>query len=235
MEQWFTHSGDMGDVLFALPTIKAKGGGTLYLFDTPGKTAHGMTQAKADSLRSLLIQQPYIKDVIFCPQGHEDQALNGFRHHFRPYRNLADMHLATHALGPEHRAKAWLQVEPKQVAPVVIHRSPRYQNNYMPWRRIVEQYKGKAVMIGSPAEWERFVSQFGHVPYYRTANMLELAQVIAGAKLYCGNQSSPEAVAEGLKQNKILEVAPNAPASCMYKRIGAVYCLDEWHVELPEL
>ena len=39
----------------ALPTVKAAGGGVIYLYHQPGKTWHGMDAQKALSLRSLLI------------------------------------------------------------------------------------------------------------------------------------------------------------------------------------
>jgi hypothetical protein len=235
-DRWFGHSGDLGDIIYSLPTIRAVGGGTLYLYHTPGKTSHGMTVEKAESLRSLLMLQPYIKDVVWCPDGHEDHNLNGFRDHYRGLRNLADCHLATHGLGPEHRERAWLQVDaPVTDFPVVLHRSQRYHNNAFPWRAVVEKYRGKAVMVGFTAEWELFCREFGHVPYVHTANLLEVARIIAGCRLFVGNQSSPEAICEGLKQNKILEVSTQVPNSCMFKRLGAVYAVDSWRLELPDI
>ena len=40
-----------------------------------------------------------------------DHDLNGFRDHGQPGRNLADMHLATHGMGPEARHAPWLTVD----------------------------------------------------------------------------------------------------------------------------
>ncbi len=38
-----------------------------------------------------------------------------------------------------------------------------------------------------------------------------MASLIAGAKLFIGNQSFPFSVAEGLKANRLLEVSANCP------------------------
>ena len=61
------------------------------------------------------------------------------------------------------------------------------------------------------------------VIYTPTKNFLEVAQLIAGSKLFIGNQSAPYAVAEGLKHNSILEVTLPSP-DCIYERDNGRYC-----------
>jgi hypothetical protein len=88
-------------------------------------------------------------------------------------------------------------------------------------------------MVGSPGEHADFIERFGDVPYHPTANLLELASVIAGSRIFVGNQSSPYAISEGLKVRSVLEgwfVRPD----CCYYREGCVYGWDEY-VKLPEL
>ncbi len=235
---WFGHSGDMGDIIYALPTIKAVGGGTLYLYFQPGKTWHGMDAGKAASLRSRLILQPYIKGVIFCPEGRPplapDHNLNGFRDHGRPGRNLADMHLATHGLGPEGRCAPWLEVDrPATEAAVVFARSARCRNHDFPWRRVWETYRRVATFVGTAEEHQDFCSSIGSVPRIPTANLLEVARVIAGSQLFVGNQSCPAAIAEGLKHPMILEVYPPL-SNCCFERLGRI---NAWggDIELPAL
>jgi hypothetical protein len=235
---WFGHSGDLGDIIYALPTIKATGGGILYLYFKPGKTWHGMDADRAASLRSLLILQPYIDDVIFCPEGRPpgapDHNLNGFRDHGRPGRNLADMHLATHGLGPEARYAPWLVVDvPAPEAAVVFARSARCRNGDFPWKRVWETYRRAAGFVGTAEEHEDFCSSIGPVPRIPTANLLEVARVIAGSRLVVGNQSCPAAIAEGLKHPLILEVYPSLP-NCCFERLGRI---NAWNgeIELPDL
>jgi hypothetical protein len=222
--RWFGHSGDMGDIIYALPTIRASAGGILYLYHQAGKTSHGMDAIRVRSLASLLLLQPYIEDVIFCPDGHPphapDHDLNGFRDHWRHGRNLADMHLATHGLGPEHRNEQWLTVDVSTpVQPVIFARSLRYQNPRFPWRRIWQKLKSRAGFIGTCAEHQAFCAAVGWVPRVDTPDLAAVTRTIAECDLFVGNQSCPAAIAEGLKRPMILEVYPRQ-ANCGFARPG---------------
>lgn len=233
-ERWFSHSGDLGDIIYALPTIRAAGGGHLALFNAPGKTTHPMTQRRADALAPLLELQPYISSVKFYPLGHPDHDLNGFRDHWRPERNLADMHLATHGLSASERFREWIDVgSPNPVASTVFCRSERYHNPAFPWRRMVAQYGHVAVFLGSSQEHVAFTNNCGPVPHFETANLLEAARVLAGSKLCIANQSSLLAIAEGLKLRIIAEVCPEQ-ANCIFARFDRI---DAWDAifELPLL
>ena len=81
------------------------------------------------------------------------------------------------------------------------------------------------VFVGSPLEAQVFQG-FGApkvaIPYEATSNLLELARVIAGAKVFIGNQSAPMAIALGLGQNVIQEVWAQNP-NCRLKRHNAIY------------
>jgi ADP-heptose:LPS heptosyltransferase len=53
-----------------------------------------------------------------------------------------------------------------------------------------------------------------HLPgleWVRVRDFLELAELIAGCKLFIGNQSFPYSLAEGLKVPRILELDPADP------------------------
>ena len=236
--RWFGHSGDLGDVIYALPTLKAAGGGILFLYHRDGKTWHGMTPEKAASLRSLLILQPYVTDVVFCPEGRPpdapDHDLNGFRDHWQPGRNLADMHLATHGFGSELRESAWLAVDrPQHAADVIICRSGRYHSERFPWNRVFEAYASRACFAGTEQEHQDFCESVGRISHVVTRDLLELARVIAGSRLFIGNQSCPAAIAEGLKHPMILEVY-SPLANCCFERPGRIDAWDgEGGFELP--
>jgi hypothetical protein len=235
---WFGHSGDLGDIIYALPTVKAAGGGVLYLYHQPGKTWHGMDEKRAASLRSLLVLQPYIRDVVFCPEGRppdaSDHNLNGFRDHGRPGRNLADMHLATHGFGPELRSAPWLAVDrPAVEATVVFARSSRCRNEAFPWKRLWSAYRNTAGFVGTREEHDDFTRSIGPIPHLATTNLLDVARVIAGSRLFVGNQSCPAAIAEGLKHPMILEVYPPMP-NCCFHRLERINAWDG-DFELPDV
>ena len=155
-------------------------------------------------------------------------------HEVKGKSNIADQTLGSFALPYKWSTEPWLTVpDPIKTSPVVIHRSPRYHNDSFPWCKVVEKYKGNIVMIGMRSEHETFCKQFGEVPYLHTKDYLELARVIAGAELFIGNQSSPYAVAEGLKKRTCQEMCLRI-ANCHWHRPGAVYGRDS-NVILPEL
>ena len=228
----FGHCGDFGDIIYSLPTIRAAGGGILYLSKAKNTTLP-MTWYRMKIIRPLLLKQPYIDDVLYWYDDSKVTNLNNFRDHYAPGRNLVEMHLATEGFGPEHGKTAWLQVRPKKSRPVIIGRSPRYRNPAFPWKRVLENYGSKAYFVGLPSEHAAFCAEVGEVEHYPTRDFLEAAQLIAGSELYIGNQSANFALAEGLKANAVLEVCPGF-ANCSFQRPNLILGLDE-NVQLPRL
>ena len=225
----FRHGGHMGDMIYGLPAIRAAGGGTLVMHAHPrGK----FNQQQCDLIRPLLVAQSYIDDVVFDNR-RDGFDLNGNR--YGPSRqNIAERHLKIVGHPVSLKNQPWLIApEPKKVARVVFHRSPRYHNDKFPWKRVFEKYGKDAVMVGLPFEHEQFCREVGRVPYLPTKDYLELANVLAGCELFVGNQSSPYAVAEGMKINTIQEVCPRI-ANCIFDRSNAVYGWNE-SISLPTL
>jgi FkbM family methyltransferase len=233
MSNVFTHSGDIGDIIYSLPAIRAKGGGVLILFDSPGKTAHGMTEAKVNRLRPLLESQAYIESVQWSSKPIES-SLNGFRDHMNQ-GNLADAHLATQGLNWSHRFHKWLSVEPNKKYRFLFSRSARYRNWAFPWQSIVYRYGSDAAFVGFEDEWKDFCNDFGYVRFAeQQGDFLELAKLIAGCEMFIGNQSSPLAVAHGLKHNLIMEISPGSShPHCVFQRKNCIIGWDE-KIELPE-
>jgi ADP-heptose:LPS heptosyltransferase len=59
-----------------------------------------------------------------------------------------------------------------------------------------------------------------HLIYRPVRDFLEMASVIAGAKLFIGNQSFPFSLAEALKANRLLEVYFECPNVTVYGENG---------------
>ncbi len=247
----FKHAGDIGDVIFSLPTIRALGGGALCLHSEKW-TREPMTEEKVRSLRSLLMAQSYIEEVrwlddVYSPE--EPVNLNDFRaEYFRTFknpdfpkqRNLCEWILRTHGCDPEEQNKQWLQVEPFRVSPVIVNRTGAgrkshhvYRNRSFPWREIVEKYKHDITFVGSSIEYADFCMRFGDVPRADTPDLHALARIIAGADLFIGNQSCAYAIAEGLKKPAILEVCPWRP-NCLFHRSEVIHGWDA-NIDLPPL
>jgi len=229
----FTHSGDLGDLIYSLPAIRGKGGGHLYIRDRPGKTAHGMSEDKCNRVRPLLLAQPYIYSVTYDNHATES-SLDGFRDHYAS-GNIADMHLSTQGLSWEERSTKWLTVTPKPKYDVIFVRTTRYNNPGFDWNRIYQKYKNRAVFFGLADEHAVFERDVGRIPWIEETNFLTIAEYIDGSSLYVGNYTSLSAIAEGLKHPcMILEVYPQQHHLAIFQRFG---CLLGWDrkIELPDI
>lgn len=250
----FYHTGDAGDIIASLPTMKALGGGRLQIGPDIGYTdiaacdypRCGGNEWCFEYLRNLFELQPYIKSVEHVEkQVNVDYNLNVFRKWLREnqlwgtwhrsrnllaYHSLADAHLK--AFGVTYsQTEPWLRVDnpwPCETFPIVAQRSPRYQNEKFPWKQIVENYGDKIVFLGLAAEHAAFCASFGKCHWFETLNALEIGRIVAGSKLFIGNQSSPFWIAEGLKHKLILEMWDGDP-NCHFVRPGHHYDLDgDW-------
>lgn len=211
----FFHSGDLGDVIYSLPTVRAMGGGRLFLRDEPGiQTMHGMTQARFDAISPLLHAQPYITDAIFGFPSGDCVNLNAFR---RVPRDLYCEWLPNHYLdmnGVDRAAarEKWLTAPACHYGGVIVSRSARYHNDAFPWATIVERYGDAIEFVGTWAEFVAFRDQFAPaLRYCPTADLESVAYVISGCDFFIGNQSCPLAIAEGLKKPILCEICPACP------------------------
>lgn len=236
----FYHSGDIGDIIFGLPAIRAMGGGLLYLGPNmdkpPFHTRERMTMARANQLIPLLKLQPYLRDAAFAsrqPSVHYD--LNQFRmllEKVGPHANLSHVQLKHLGFGPEYCDAAWLRVDRAvrvQGKPVVIARTLRYAGT-MDWQAIADDLADQAVFIGMPDEHAEFCRLFGPIYHHPTRDLLEAARIICGADLFVSNQGGLHAIAEGLKINLLQEPHP-ASHPAIFERAGARYELpSSWDI-----
>jgi GR25 family glycosyltransferase involved in LPS biosynthesis len=226
-----SHAGDLGDLIYGLPTIErlcSDSGATadLVLYRSEGMVRQPWTPASVERVRSLLLQQPYIAKVRYEPTP-EGTVLDVWRKKYKAKFNLTDNQLDGLGLPRHDHSAGWLRnIEAKQVAPIVFHRSPRYRSVLFPWKQIVKEAAGKAVMVGSVDEHADFVRLFGDIPYRPTPTLLELAEVIAGCSLFVGNQSAPLAVANGLCKDVVIEL-PLRPRNTVFRREGCFTSFEQ--------
>ena len=235
----FAHAGKFGDIIYALPAVRSLGGGKLWLHDWACETLMEMTPAAVGVIRPLLLAQPYITEVNWCQQRPAAAVdLSAFRsrsNRFARSLPLTRQVLRCCGLPEQLDVEPWLRVDFAVArAPVVMARSGRYQNPNFPWREAVQMYRGKAVFLGTQAEHRVFVDEFGAVPWARTADFMEAARIIAGARLFVGNQSALRAIAEGLKANVVQEVCPEMPNTC-FGRPGEINISAHCPESLPYL
>lgn len=104
------------------------------------------------------------------------------------------------------RKEPWLTVPVKRTIPnrpIIINRTSRWvplqlSNHWNHWKNN-KKWEDHAVFVGLEDEYERFMKVTGWtIPWHRTESMLELAEFIAGARCFIGNQSQCYALAVGL-------------------------------------
>lgn len=229
----FKHSGDLGDIIYSLPTIKKLGGGILLLDSSGGVTEdackkqcrNGKTKFNKDGfnfLKSLLINQDYIFDCKEYNAGDRiTHNLDTFRYKFldpnsrSKTKNLLDMHLETFKLDVHDANESWLKPSEtiKLERKVLICRSPRYQSNFS-WYDSNKYYlRDNAIFLGLQKEHELFEWTFDvKIPYVKVDDALHMCNLIAGCDLFIANQTFSLSVAIGLGSiNIIQEVDPRVP------------------------
>ena len=235
MELTFKHSGDMGDIIFSLPTIRALAGegGILYLDPKGGKeeklvqgTDRGdftrLDEKCIESLKLLLEMQPYIKEVKVWKGEKVTYNLDEFRKHIK-FNNLAVSHLEAFNLSHNHINSAWLEVDkPTELEKKkIIARSLRYHGNHIFWSHM--KLKGEfddACFVGFPLEHQAFESTFEiSVTRLDTPTLLDVARVVAGADIVFCNQNVVHAIAEGMKKRLFNEVFRLYPAAVFERSI----------------
>lgn len=220
----FKHSGDLGDIIFSLPTIRALGGGVLYLDPDGGLSSPlvkwadrkktKLTQASIKSLIPVLEQQDYIKGVEVWDGKAVKYDLDLFRKHIR-YNNLSDSHLAAFNIPFSERDTKWINLKQskKLHKDIIISRSVRYHSNFSFWENYLPIVKDQCLFVGFEKEHDIFEYTFNHkIEYYKTESVLDLAEVIAGSTLFVSNQGLPHALAESMKKSLICELYRVYPA-----------------------
>lgn len=241
----FSHSGDMGDIIYSLPVIKRFRKGVFYISPSMIPISHelekkghkldlikrdgtdaGISKEKFLFLKPLLEKQKYISELKYDFCEEDDRlSLDDFRLHFE-CGNIFERYIKAFSSSADFYNSPWIEVIPNRVSEVLIARSVRYQNDKFPWEKICADFPN-AVFVGLKEEHELFARDFCHIPFYKTTNALELASVIAGSDLFIGNQSLPYSIAEALKKTSIQESCPDCH-DCMFVRDNATFFLEDF-------
>lgn len=245
----FTHAGDIGDLIYSLPTVKALGGGVFYICPEHRSPMGPHTHADLkyfENLRGLLEQQSYIKEVRYSDTWPKDVNvdLNRFRQYWRTWNRpeawmpIYQLHLQSQGVKYDVRIP-WLKVSNPVTIPgksIVINRTERYNNDKANLWGLVRKHHEQMVFIGTPEEYQRFVlwcHPIPRIPYHPTPTMLDVARVIAGSKVFVGGQSSPAAIAQGLGHRLVMEKVAGICQHAVVKRPGAMY-FDKGQMLIPD-
>lgn len=227
-EMTVAHSGEIGDLILALPTIKAIGANKIYAVDRPWTRPD--FKGRSRFLKRLVESQPYIESLEPHAGQPIDIDLSCYRSHGHKFGETIINRIARFARAKVDQSQQWLEVEPdkRTKGRIVINRCPRWQGINFPWREIVQSFKKDILFIGLDSEWKKFCAEFGMVEYLRTNDLYEAAMAIRGSDTFLGNQSSCNAICEGLNHPSVLETCvtsfdccTNRP-NCTYSVTGKV-------------
>lgn len=218
-----SHSGNAGDIIYALPTIKKIHEITgvpvhLYLrlgrpLDLPLYSAHPvgsvmLNEKMATMLFGLLRVQPYIDTCELHGGQPIDIDLDYFRSGLIPMGkgNIARWCSYITGVTPD-LWQQWLftRRDDRFSDSIVIARSGRYQNKSIDFS-FLNQY-ANLKFIGVKSEFDQMKAVLPALEWVEMGDFLQMAETIAGCKFFIGNQSFPYAVAEALKVPRILETA----------------------------
>lgn len=219
----FKHSGNAGDIIYALPAIKhlAGGGASLRLaLGTPISNKHlvhplghvMLDQRMFDMLAPLLRAQAYIRELEVHQGEAVDFDLDVIRRAPIPHDRLGISRWYGYFLGiAPDLASPWLSVEPDPAARgrVLLARSQRYRNRRLDFRFL--SGLPDLAFVGLREEYEDMRRQLPKLEWLQVGDFHQLARLIAGCRLFIGNQSFPFALAEGLKVPRVLELYPLSP------------------------
>jgi hypothetical protein len=233
----FQHSGNLGDIIYSLPTIIVLGGGVLYIGTGTGNleisskapAPNPMTEPMVLQIIELLKTQPYLTDIRLYNNEKVDYKLDKFREHHAVMNNhIAKSHLEAFEVN-YNLALPWLRnICPIYINDIVISRTKRNLStlNKFNWHAL-SKYEEKCIFIGFEDEYEEFKKCTGlNVERYPARSILEIARVVKGSKLFIGNQSLGFALAEAMKHPRVLEVYYPAP-NCIPQSING-------HIKLSE-
>lgn len=212
----FFHSGEAGDIIFSLPTIKSMGGGTLQITN--------FNKQKSESIKKLIEVQPYINEVIITDGYVGGLDLNRFREHAAHNSNLVEAHFRGQGIPIDPTWKeGWLTLPYKEITKSnysVINRTTNYADPNFNWAKEVEYLKtisDKVFFIGYKSECELFNSTFGTDVEFMEVDFLEGAYLIKNAVMFTGCYSAWSTIAMGLGINYRLEQAPGHTCSSLFE------------------
>lgn len=230
-EKWqgmrtFKHSGNAGDILYSLFSITQECIYYIHL-DQPADYAGRvhplgnvmMNRKMFDMIVPLLLKSPYITEVKEYKGEQVDYDLDIFRTapidlgrgNIKHWYYQIYPELTPHVpFTPLRGIKPFYYEASHTRAYVVVNRTFRYRNPDIRYK-CLNSLDIPILFMGMEDEFQDFQLRVPKAIHHKVNDLLEAAQVIAGATIFIGNQSMMFAIAELLKVPRILEVYKHAP------------------------
>ena len=218
----FLHSGQLGDLIYSLATIKELSKShkcKLYIqIDKPMPLNYGNSSKKVfiskrsgDLIFPLLRNQDFLDAVDIYKDEKIDINLDLFRDipiNLSFYSTRWFSHMCGININVEN---TFLSAKPHNLIKnkIIIHRSPRYRNPYINYK-FLNNVKN-LLCIGLEDEFKNLKKEIDNLEFHDCKDFLEMAEIIKASKFYIGNMSFQYVMAEGLKIPRLLEASPDFP------------------------
>lgn len=243
----FKHSGNSGDIIYALPAMYTLAGAEKIrlVLSLEGRADYShkphplgdrmLTPEMVEMLKPLLEAQEQIEGCDIYTNQKIDLDLDWFRKlPIDVHRgDLAHWYFQAFAVSCD-LSEPWLKVEGNTAFSdsIVIARSQRYNQPAIDYG-FLKKYKNP-VFVGVPEEFDMMRKKIPGLQYAAVENFYQLASIIAGSKLFIGNQSFPFALAEGLKVKRLLEVYYRCPNVVPCGKNSGEFCFQPHFEKLTE-
>ena len=218
----FLHSGQLGDLIYSLATIKELSKShkcKLYIqIDKPMPLNYGNSSKKVfiskrsgDLIFPLLRNQDFLDVVDIYKDEKIDINLDLFRDipiNLSFYSTRWFSHMCGININVEN---TFLSAKPHNLIKnkIIIHRSPRYRNPYINYKFL--NNAKNLLCIGLEDEFKNLKKEIDNLEFHDCKDFLEMAEIIKASKFYIGNMSFQYIMAEGLKIPRLLEASPDFP------------------------
>lgn len=220
----FNHTGNIGDLLYALPMIIELKEATNYniwlhlqtnvqfnyAVNHPNANV-GFTNSNVDFIIPLLKNIKALNKITFgdaIPENNQIIDLAAFRklninqaagNICQWYYNLINIHL------PQNFSRQHIHVSPdfRFRDKVIFVRTKRYNNVFLDLN-VLKKYADNFIFFGLQDEHDEFCKLYFDVEYFKIENMLEFAQILSGSRGIISNQNGLYCCAELLKVPRIL-------------------------------
>ena len=238
MEVTFKHSGNAGDIVYAMAALRAYKNNnpshdiTLYLnLNVPAYYYKGaqhpvksgsievmLNKNMADMITPLLLQQDYIDKVGIYDNQDVIVDLDRIRREDcgMPYLPIQKWYSYLfpdlHCDISDRWLKFFGRIKSEMIGKILINRTGRYTNRWANYTFLRDYDQSRMLFVGLEEESERFNQEFGlNIKYHRVEDFLDLSACIGTCSFFIGNQSMAFGIAEGLKIPRILETCDFAP------------------------
>jgi hypothetical protein len=202
----FSHSVQIGDIIYALPVIYALSKKHICnLYINLNKSNKFINFKTYKMLYPLLRYQPYLNKVEKLKNQKIDINFDLFRKFPFACYNLNKIFLELAGVHFNLDKKFIFAKKNKKFSNnIVIVRSLRRQNKTINYK-ILKKYK-ENLFIGLREEFDDIKKYVPNIKFYECNNFLDMCSIINSSKVFIGNQSFGFSLAEGLKVKRILEL-----------------------------